>query len=166
MTLHLMVTNLCNRNCKHCCNNKYPLEDIPIVSDEDFESVDTVCLTGGEPFEYANPDAIAGYLKSKYSNIKYVYCYTNARELQKYLIFDGRITYLDGVSISIKNRDDDWSFRSIWNNYELTHLQSNRVYDMLPIEATRPQYPGYVYYKREWQEDFKPAEDSIFRRLF
>lgn len=30
--IHIMVTTLCNRNCKFCCNKMYNLNDIPYVS--------------------------------------------------------------------------------------------------------------------------------------
>lgn len=33
--IHLMVTPLCDRTCKYCCNNSYTLNDIPIITDEE-----------------------------------------------------------------------------------------------------------------------------------
>ena len=85
-TLHLMVTPLCNRNCKYCCNKQYTLSDIPIVTDKELKETEILCLTGGEPFAFTDPCAIAQYYKRKYSNIKSVFVYTNAMELAKYLL--------------------------------------------------------------------------------
>lgn len=73
--MHLMITDQCNRNCKYCCNKQYDVKSIPFATREEFESVDTVCLTGGEPFKYEEPCWIAGGLKSNYPNIKNIYMY-------------------------------------------------------------------------------------------
>lgn len=79
--MHLLITDKCDRDCKWCCNKQYDVKGIPIASKEEFESVDTVCLTGGEPFKYSIPSDVATWLKSTYPNVKRVYAYTNAAPL-------------------------------------------------------------------------------------
>ena len=69
-TLHLLVTSLCRRNCPHCCNKQYDLNDVPYVTDEELDEVENVYLTGGEPFYYANPYQIALKLRLEHKNIK------------------------------------------------------------------------------------------------
>ena len=78
--LHLLTTNLCLRNCPHCCNKQYDLNEVPYVSEKELKLVEDVCLTGGEPILFSNVSAIATYLKQKYPNIKKVYVYANAKE--------------------------------------------------------------------------------------
>ncbi len=48
--IHLMVTPLCNRNCRYCCNKQYDINDISYVTDEELREAEVLCLTGGEPF--------------------------------------------------------------------------------------------------------------------
>lgn len=79
--MHLLITDKCDRNCKYCCNKQYNMNCIAVASRKEFESVDTVCLTGGEPFKYADPCAFALMLKCEFPNIKNVYVYTNAEPL-------------------------------------------------------------------------------------
>lgn len=83
--IHLMVTPLCNRNCKYCCNKQYDINNIPYVTDEELREAEVLCLTGGEPFLFTNPCWIARYYKKRYSNIKRIYVYTNAKELYLWL---------------------------------------------------------------------------------
>lgn len=168
--MHLLITDKCDRGCKYCCNKQYDLNSIPIASEEEFESVDTVCLTGGEPFKYAEPCAIAMWLKSKYPNIKNVYVYTNADPLFEWLEKNNpnRFGYigfssLDGLSVSIKTVDDLCAFRLLALHPLIKLLKSNYLYVMNGL------YPAYVgnfkLIRREWQENFKPADNCIFRRM-
>lgn len=162
--VHIMVTTFCNRNCKFCCNKQYDLNDIPYATEEELRSAEIVCLTGGEPFQFSNPCEIANQLKRKYPNIKKVYVYTNALELANYLLEGKKIYSIDGVNVSIKVPYDAVMFdKFIATNSTITSLSSNllyvfdRLYDRTPI--------GFTTFQREWQEDFTPAPDSIFRKL-
>lgn len=49
--MHLLITDKCDRDCKWCCNKQYDVNDIPVATKGEYESVNTVCLTGGEPIE-------------------------------------------------------------------------------------------------------------------
>lgn len=171
--IHIMVTELCDRNCAYCCNKQYNIEDIPKVTDEELKEAEILFLTGGEPFAYTQPEKIANYYKSKYSNIKKVFVYTNAVELSQYF-FKHKDNYercryrnlssIDGLTISIKNKIDAKVFDElIKNDEEIKSLESNKVYvfnNLYPIKNIE----GFSISSREWQEDFTPADDSIFRR--
>lgn len=161
--IHLLVTSLCNRNCKHCCNKQYDLNDIPYVTDEELKNAHTLCLTGGEPFLFCDPCAITHYYKRKYPNIKNVYVYTNATEFASWL---GRncIYGIDGVNVSIKTKEDATMFDMvIANNDSVMELSSNLLYVFNNLYDKEPK--GFTVIKRDWQEDFEPAYDSIFRRV-
>ena len=65
--IHLMVTPLCDRTCKYCCNNSYILNDIPIITDEELRICKNLFLTGGEPLMFCNVPSIARYYKKTLS---------------------------------------------------------------------------------------------------
>lgn len=44
--LRLVVTALCHNRCSMCCNNRFDLNELPVVDRWDY---DEVMLTGGEP---------------------------------------------------------------------------------------------------------------------
>lgn len=161
--IHIMTTSLCNRNCENCCNKQYNLNDIPYVTDAELQNANTICLTGGEPFLFSNPCEIANYYKWKYRNISSVYVYANAFELGNYLCHNGKIFAIDGVSVSIKTGIDRAMFdRYIVCNNDIANLSSNRLY---VFDGLRPKKAdGFVVVEREWQSDFVPADDSIFRK--
>ncbi len=172
--MHLMVTSLCDRDCKYCCNKQYDLNSIPYATDEELREVETLCLTGGEPFAYTKPNAIAYHYKHKYPNIMRVIVYTNACELWLPLITNhAPLGNIDGLNISIKNLGDYQVLDDIIRNKEVCSLPLNRIYvfgDRL-YEKTNSLLTEYDklgrfrVIRREWQEDFKPADDSIFRRV-
>ena len=164
--VHLMVTSLCNRHCPYCCNRQYNLSDIPQVSDEELQKAENIFITGGEPFAFAQPEEIAFYLKLCYPNIKRVVVYTNALELYNYLANGIHINYIDGLTISLKNQADKKYFMDIVSFLkEYPNCKSNRLYyfDECYIEGL--DTTGFEVSKREWQSEFIPAPDSIFRRI-
>lgn len=172
--MHLMVTSLCDRDCKYCCNKQYDLNSIPYATDEELRGVETLCLTGGEPFAYTKPNAIAHYYRHKYPNIMRVIVYTNACELWLPLLVDETpLVHIDGLNISIKNLGDYQVLDDIIQNSDVCSLSLNRIYvfgDRLYEKTIHllTEYDKLGHFRvirREWQEDFKPADDSIFRRI-
>ena len=161
--IHIMVTSLCNRDCKYCCNKQYNLNDIPYVTDDELKEADTICLTGGEPFAFSNPNSIALWYKKRYPNIKNIYAYSNATELLQYLADDRSVDYLDGVTVSIKNRSDKIAFDYLVDHWRIKELASNVLYVFDGFEDVEcPRW--FTKIKREWQEEFTPAPNSIFRK--
>lgn len=165
--IHLLVTPLCNRNCKYCCNKQYDMASIPVVTDEELREAEVLCLTGGEPFAFTDPCEIAQYYKSKYCNIKKVYVYTNAKELAYYLRIHEMLLGINGLNISIKNIDDAAAFVLDIRDNPFCNFDfyDNRLYIFDNMLNESDIKGHYQVIHREWQEDFKPADDSIFRRM-
>lgn len=180
ITLHLFVTSRCHMECPLCCNRGYGVDEIPTVTVEDLKSVNILCITGGEPFlchEISNMKLIA-HIKEQYPNIKKTYVYTTGR----YITAMPYKVYFDGISFGPKSLAD-WDklvllrkyIYNIKNRNIPTFSDENRLYVFPEWEHTYNNiistYPDFVeilsldVIHREWQEDFKPAEDSIFRRL-
>ena len=160
--------NKCSRNCEFCCNKQYDiLKDVPMVSYKELSEAENIFLTGGEPFEFSSPNDIARDLKFVYKNIKNIYVYTNAYELYEYLFYkNGSVKYLDGLTISIKSKDDAKVFeRHLLDNGVVLLLKSNKLYVFPGYEDVKTN-DHFEKHLRVWQEDFKPAPDSIFRRMF
>lgn len=163
--IHLLVTPLCDRNCKFCCNKQYDLKKVPFVTNEELSEAHTLLLTGGEPFKYSNPIMIADYYKRRYPNIKKIYVYTNASELHTFLLNNNiQRNTIDGLSVSIKDEFDYMSFDYLINLKEIATLSSNRLY-VFDKRLIPDDLGNFQLIMREWQEDFIPATDSIFRRL-
>ncbi len=162
--IHLMITEKCDRHCPLCCNNQYDMNTIEYVTDEELKNAETIFLTGGEPFAYADPCYFAQQLKEKYPNIKNIYVYTNALELYLYLEKD-YIYGIDGITISIKNKMDYKVFeKSLQYDEQILRLKSNWIYTFPGFNDI--EYPKEHFTKRDrvWQEDFVPDPNSIFRR--
>lgn len=166
--IHLLVTTMCNRDCKYCCNKQYDLNTVPYVTDKELKKAHTICITGGEPFSYTMPNQIATYYKGKYSNIKNVYVYTNAYELSIYLLLHKStqdLLNIDGLTVSIKNGLDLRAYNALIKDDErIMNMKSNILY-VFDDEFIPEDMGNFKLIKREWQEDFKPASDSIFRKV-
>lgn len=161
--IHLMVTTLCNRNCKYCCNKQYDLNNIPYITNEELKDAEILCITGGEPFMFSNPCSIAAYYKNKYPNIKKVYVYTSAYELALYLLCHN-LYDIDGLNISIRDNKDLDSFNKVIKSHDsVIDLESNRLYSFNNLCKDEPE--GFKLINRVWQKDFVPANDSIFRKV-
>ena len=167
--IHLLVTPLCNRNCKYCCNKQYELSDIPLVTDEELKEAHTLCLTGGEPFLYTVPNEIARYYKTRYKNIKKIYVYTNTYEFMQ--AYPKSLDAIDGINFSIKNKKDLEEFENLIIDFPLDLPElvdmNNRVYvfDNIKLNISCVEEKGFKIIHRKWQKIFVPADDSIFRRI-
>lgn len=164
--IHILVTTLCNRACKYCCNKLCDKNKIDYVTDQELRECETICITGGEPFLFSNPNEIAKFYKTKYPNIKKVYVYSNAIELADYLTKNGSLEYIDGITLSIKIPLDIKAFDDIIStNEKVLRLSSNLCYYFDNLE---PNTRGnFEVIPREWQtlENYKPNPDSIFRKI-
>ena len=164
--LHLMLTNKCDRNCRYCCNKTYDvINDVEVVTDEDFEDAEFLYLTGGEPFTYANPNGIAHFVKKIYKNIKRIGVYTNAEPLKRYLENGGSLEYIDTLTISLKCRKDVEAFDYIVKNEKVRNLRDKVWVYYFPKYEINIEDEHFHFVYREWQKDFTPAPNSIFRRV-
>lgn len=163
--IHLLVTTLCNRKCKYCCNKQYDLNDVPYVTDDELREAHTLCITGGEPFLFSIPSNIAVHYKRIFPNIKNVYVYTNAMELAFFVTNACNFIGIDGLSISIKTKEDAEIFdQYIKDNDNIKYKPSNILYVFDDL-YDKEEIEGFKVIQREWKKDFKPAEDSIFRKI-
>ena len=139
-TIHLMITNKCNRRCPDCCNNQYNISDIPIVTSQELAEAKNVYF------------------------IKEVIVYTNALELYQYLN-KNNLFAIDGLTISIKNSLDAFVFNSyLSKDSRILSLDSNRLYVFEGFENI--ECPDSIEKMiRTWQKEFVAAPDSIFRRV-
>lgn len=178
--IHIMVTNLCLRDCPHCCNKQYNISDIPVVTDAELREAETIFLTGGEPFMFTNPSRIATWYKDHYPNIKKVIVYTNAKELQIYCRQrNGRNPFwdIDGLDISVKTAHDYKALQSLFDGdarLPIYRLKHSRIYNFLTdayfysfdFLYKQLDIANVEIIKRSWQTEFEPANDSIFRRMW
>lgn len=162
--IHLLTTTLCLRNCEHCCNKQYDLNQVPYVSEEELKNAEEILITGGEPIMFSNPNAIAKELKTKYHNINKVYLYANVFELTISLQSGVKLDNIDGLSVSIKNNYDYATFELLLEQIKpYENLKSNRVYvfnDLIPNSLG-----NFEIVERKWQENFVPDQNSIFRKI-
>lgn len=162
--IHLLVTTLCARNCKYCWNKQYELNDIPYVTEEELNKAEIICITGGDPFTFSNPPLMAKFLKLRHPNIKKIYVYTNATELALYLDYKGDLDDIDGVNVSIKSVADLQCFvDDVITNKKIKRLKDNRLYVFNDFVIS--ERGNFELIRREWQKDFVPANDSIFRKI-
>ena len=166
--IHLLITDKCDRDCPDCCNKQYDIwNDVARVTPEELKEATTIFLTGGEPFAYSDPTLIAKGLKCTYSNIEKVYVYTNALELATWILSGRTLDSIDGLTISVKSCRDMMAMGYINKNEEIRMMgvkNNVRVYIFEGYEAVIT-LGTFNRKKREWQKDFIPYPDSIFRRL-
>ena len=117
-------------------------------------------------------DALAKYYKEHYPNIENVIVYGNVKEFAGYLFLaNGTLNYVDGVSLSIKDKED----LDIWNRFardfmhhsgKIKNLIHNRLYCFIDVEIIVAD--RFQIIQRKWvnYKEWKPADDSIFRRAF
>lgn len=178
--LHLMVNNTCTNNCPMCCNKQYNVDDIPVVTVEELRNTETVCFTGGQPL--LNLDSFSMFcdcIERNYPNIKTGYVYMNGAELSSFYNIDAtrtkklfehfpcntKVSY--GLTISPKC-NKDWDAIRDFRPY-MKAWKSNRIYcfsdkDVANVEAVF-NIGEIEIVRREWQSNFVPAPNTIFRRL-
>lgn len=176
--LHLFITNNCRHNCKLCCNKFYKIDEIPVVTVELLESIQTVCLTGGEPFSI-NSDVLKLFihrLRAQYSNIENLYIYTSGTEFGEYchnyenLI---RFNYINGINVAPKDWKDWKWFADTLENHTLNYSKenSNRLYvfkDQKPIFEAMGLHLENVNIQvidRIWDRKFNTPPNEHFARL-
>lgn len=180
ISLHLFVTAKCTNNCPLCCNREYNIKEIPVVQVDELAKAGTLCITGGEPLLFIN----------KVSSLIDDYRYINPKEKKVYIYTSGCNTLLKAV-IKLSDKIDGFSIgpKSFydWSNIEYIfeylsdngNIQdkfinlNNRLYifpewkqTYLDIAKENPLISRYFdVIDRKWQNKFKPAKNSIFRRL-
>lgn len=180
-TLHLYVTSNCTNHCPLCCNREYPVDQIPIVSPEELRTVNTLCITGGEPLLYPGKvrslieDISIECWKSKWTNLKNqkVYIYTSGRELVPKVSQDF-IGFASGFSIGPKSYKDWKVVEVLLRESCMSAYKNNRLYIFPEWERVYKEFEeiylaeltrSFEVIHRGWQKKFEPAQNSVFRRL-
>lgn len=186
--LHLFITDKCRHNCKLCCNRFYKIPEIPVVSVELLKKVNTVCLTGGEPFGI-EPKVLADFiirLRTQYKNIENLYIYTSGKECGEHfaqtfsIVVNAESPWLtkaiqiNGINIAPKDFDDWNGFIRVvkQSQYFFSGTRSNRLYvfeDQQPIyeiaKKSLPQDCIIDVIGRKWERVFNTQENEHFARL-
>lgn len=184
--LHLMVNNTCTNDCPLCCNKQYDVNQIPVVSVKELQESDTICLTGGAPmYDIRALSQFSHILEYDYPNIKRVFIYMNGAELYSFPNMELPGTWrifknfpknrnaIYGLTISPKCIRDFNAIRDYLP--AMDEWQSIRIYCFSDRDKTEAQLLYHNRYElyhdrfeivmREWQTHFKPAPNTIFRRL-
>lgn len=168
------MTSRCNHSCALCCNKLYNIDNIPVVTVELLKSVQTVCLTGGEPFNIPHYILIPMIknMRTQFPNIENLYVYTSG-------IFDEdhlNSELITGVTMSPKSRDEwkrlkylittcDWFFNECHSNRLYVFKEDVRIaetfLDTLP--KSRVQHIEIIH--RTWDETFNTPPNEYFARL-
>lgn len=179
--LHLFIAKECRHNCPLCCNKLYNIDEIQVVTVERLKSVETVCLTGGEPFGI-DMNVFASFIKNlrcQFTNIRNLYVYTSGFELRKHvddaynLKFDGLI---NGINVAPKDQLDWQCFAEIV--YDFPYLfggLSNRLYvfeewndfyykDNIDLSCAVSKLDINVI-GRKWDPVFNTPDNEHFERL-
>lgn len=189
--LHLMVNNTCTNDCPLCCNKQYDVDKIPVVTVEELKSVETICYTGGQPLLWMYPFVmLCNRIKKSYPNIKKEFVYINGDEIRRMGTqdlaslagwnIDKHSNLISGLTMSPKCQND-WDglkklneeapdiFPWLLGKKIISAFKSNRIYCFSENDVVRAKeiFPnGNVeIVRREWQKEFKPAPNTIFRRL-
>lgn len=186
--LHLFITNNCRHNCKLCCNKFYKIPEIPVVSVELLKSVNTVCLTGGEPF-WIKPEILANFiikLRTQYKNIENLYIYTSGKELGENLgnvmtiILSAKSPWLtksiqiDGITVGPKDFEDwvglikamknvQYFFNGVRSNRLYIFKEHKEVYEIAKISFPKDCEINVI--SRKWDMVFNTPKNEYFARL-
>lgn len=173
--MHLFVTNDCDHDCPLCCNKQYDIAKIPVATVEELSTIDTLCITGGEPFLANGLASTIIAIKEQYPNIKDVYIYTSVSGYHEFLFWRRMaiIPGVTGINFSPKNDVDYRKMKTIIEDRHIYHkgLKSNRIY--LFDEKKKEDVESLLksldidnteIILRKWQKEFVP-NGGIFRRL-
>lgn len=181
-TMHLFITKRCTNNCPLCCNKNYDIEKVPLPTEEELSSVNTVCLTGGDPFLLGEKlDEIVNNLRKR-ENIKNIYVFTSGYACLLYIRKFDKLPNIDGITFSPKSEKDIDAIDTIIENYSylFPKLKSNRLYcfinkyddcnytideDQLYLMTEANSFLGCKVFLRTWVDNFDSPENEIFRRI-
>jgi len=174
--LHLFITNKCRHQCQFCCNKLYKISEIPVATVELLKSVDTVCLTGGEPFT-VKPIVLKNLiynLRTQYKSIKNLYIYTSGYEFemvhQDYYEFIHVYNWINGINIAPKDWKDWIAVPKIISTINCKS-NSNRLYvfreqrpvfDAMNIDLSKV---NIQVIDRQWTKSFSVSDNEYFARL-
>ena len=178
---HIIVTDKCGHNCPMCCNHNYDIHKIPNITRNELESVETICLTGGEPFMSKDIDMFINKLRPYAMNL---YVYASGAELYNYWVKNSIIPDIDGISLSPKTASDyslliellkDDCFCSMlrWKSNRLyifikpidpANFQTEEDFTLVSELIEQAQYQFKIFF-RVWKDEIVSPEGEIFRNI-
>ena len=152
------------------------IDEIPVVTVEFLKSIDTVCLTGGEPFSI-KPLILKSFiynLRTQFKNVKNLYIYTSGYEFEKvnqdYYEFIHVYNWINGVNIAPKDWKDWVAFPKVIPTINYSK-NSNRLYvfreqrpifDAMNIKLSNANID---IIDRKWDVTFNTPDNEHFCRL-
>ena len=108
MKLRLLLTKVCNRRCRGCCNKDWNLDALPVCTN--YSAFNEFLLTGGEPLLY--PQLVKKVVADIRRQSSFpIYMYT-AMSSNRNLFFD-ILNVLDGITLTLHGRKDLEPFKRI-----------------------------------------------------
>ena len=179
---HIIVTDKCGHNCPMCCNRNYDIHEIPNITREELESVETICLTGGEPFMSKDIDMFIDKLRPYAKNL---YVYASGAELYNYWKKNNKVPNIDGLSISPKTMSDYRLLIELLKNdcfRSMLRCKSNRLYifikqiDPANFQTEEEDFDAVLgliilaqslfnVFFRVWKDEIVSPEGEIFRNI-
>lgn len=186
--LHLFINKECGHNCPLCCNRLYKIDEIPVVTVQLLKSVQTVCLTGGDPM-YIKPEILADFivkLRTQYQNIENLYIYTsgtyagnNFKNLIQLVLsapspWLTKAIQINGLNVAPKDIYDWIGFVKLLHEipWFFSETRSNRLY---VFKEQRPAFDAFnIEFKdfthiniidRQWTKVFNTPSNEHFARL-
>lgn len=178
--LHLYITSTCGHKCPLCCNRLYDIEKIPVVTVELLKSVQTVCLTGGDPFDALHPNELSRFirnLREQYRNIENLYIYTSGYMCGGRLSMTAQECYIDGINLAPKSFNDWISVKRLFEreSWFFTKGRSSRLYvfkEQRPIfdasgliDVIKENRVNIDIIDRQWTTEFNTPNNEHFARL-
>ena len=178
---HIIVTDKCGHNCPMCCNRNYDIHEIPNITKKELEDVETICLTGGEPFMSKDIDMYINKLRPYAKNL---YAYASGTELYNYWKKNHKVPNIDGLSISPKNMSDYLLLIELLKNdcfRSMLRWKSNRLYIFIKqidpanfqqeedfnavLKLIISAQPLFEVFFRVWKDEIVSPEGEIFRNI-
>lgn len=162
--LRLVVTAKCHNRCPMCCNNRFDLNELPVM---DRWNYDEIMLTGGEPMLF--PDEVVNIATTirkvaicMGGNPK-VYLYTALPDAEKFL---ATLWYIDGAVVTPHTAKDVAEFVKLNNDLPANHGKSLRL-NLFP-EVSLPDgidLSKWEVKQIQWVKDCPVPEGEDLRRI-
>lgn len=168
--LRLLITEVCNRNCKGCCNKYWDLKSIPQSQLSEAHTFSEIMFTGGEPLLKPElTDQLATCIKSLMHPQARLYIYT----AEPTAIQPDNFSVVDGFTITLHEQEDVQPFID-WCITILPQIDRSRgrrwrlnVFDTVKIprfiRATLVDM-GWLVKDMKWVVDCPLPDNEVFER--
>jgi pyruvate formate-lyase activating enzyme-like uncharacterized protein len=169
--LRLLVTGECPRKCKLCCNNRFDLNKIPVITD--IFSYDEISITGGEPLLFEEVLEVLIYRIRNFSlytgKRQTIYLYTSILPYRKK--FHYILSMIDGICYTphdIKSAKEFIEHEEIVR--KVSHKQLSLRINIFPeVEDILKEYikdlPEWKVKHLQWIKNCPVPKDEDFKRI-